>query len=78
MVGLHGVLIGFSYSLTGFITYGCYFASYGQFQWSKHPNESPRRTLTSARVPSRRPADPNIHPPRGFVLAAFFSALAPE
>lgn len=33
MVGLHGVLIGFSYSLTGFITYGCYFAPYGQFQW---------------------------------------------
>lgn len=33
MVGLHGVLIGFSYSLTGFVTYGCYFASYGQFQW---------------------------------------------
>jgi succinate-acetate transporter protein len=32
MVGLHGVLIGFSYSLTGFVTYGCYFASYGQFQ----------------------------------------------
>lgn len=23
MVGLHGVLIGFSYSLTGFVTYGC-------------------------------------------------------
>ncbi|KAK3712004.1 hypothetical protein LTR37_009316 [Vermiconidia calcicola] len=33
MVGLHGVLIGFSYCLTGFITYGCYFAPYGQFQW---------------------------------------------
>jgi len=33
MVGLHGVLIGFSYSLTGFITYGCYFAPHGQFQW---------------------------------------------
>lgn len=33
MVGLHGVLIGFSYSLTGFVTYGCYFAPYGQFQW---------------------------------------------
>ncbi|KAK4505727.1 hypothetical protein PRZ48_003692 [Zasmidium cellare] len=33
MVGLHGVLIGFSYSLTGFITYACYFAPYGQFQW---------------------------------------------
>jgi MFS family permease len=33
MVGLHGVLIGFSYSLTGFVTYGCYFAKYGQFQW---------------------------------------------
>ena len=33
MVGLHGVLIGFSYSLTGFVTYGCYFANYGQFQW---------------------------------------------
>jgi hypothetical protein len=49
MVGLHGVLIGFSYSLTGFITYGCmqgsgltkhpadnlagYFAPPGQFQW---------------------------------------------
>ncbi|KAK3646212.1 hypothetical protein LTR56_007171 [Elasticomyces elasticus] len=33
MVGLHGVLIGFSYSMTGFITYGCYFAPYGQFQW---------------------------------------------
>lgn len=32
MVGLHGVLIGFSYSLTGFVTYGCYFAPYGQFQ----------------------------------------------
>jgi hypothetical protein len=29
MVGLHGVLIGFSYSLTGFITYACYFAPYG-------------------------------------------------
>jgi MFS family permease len=33
MVGLHGVLIGFSYSLTGFVTYGCYFAPYGEFQW---------------------------------------------
>lgn len=33
MVGLHGVLIGFSYSLTGFITYACYFANYGAFQW---------------------------------------------
>ena len=33
MVGCHGVLIGFSYSLTGFVTYGCYFAPYGQFQW---------------------------------------------
>ena len=33
MVGLHGVLIGFSYALTGFVTYGCYFAPYGQFQW---------------------------------------------
>jgi len=33
MVGLHGVLIGFSYSLTGFISYGCSFAPYGQFQW---------------------------------------------
>lgn len=33
MVGLHGVLIGFSYSLTGFISYGCYFANYGEFQW---------------------------------------------
>ncbi|KPI40239.1 Quinate permease [Cyphellophora attinorum] len=32
MVGLHGVLIGFSYSMTGFVTYGCYFAAYGQFQ----------------------------------------------
>ena len=29
MVGLHGVLIGFSYCLTGFITYGCSFAPYG-------------------------------------------------
>jgi MFS family permease len=33
MVGLHGVLIGFSYSLTGFISYGVSFAPYGQFQW---------------------------------------------
>lgn len=33
MVGLHGVLIGFSYSLTGFVSYGCSFAPYGQFQW---------------------------------------------
>ncbi|SMY21702.1 unnamed protein product [Zymoseptoria tritici ST99CH_1A5] len=33
MVGLHGVLIGFSYAMTGFVTYGCYFAPYGEFQW---------------------------------------------
>ena len=28
MVGLHGVLIGFSYSLTGFVTYGCKLCSF--------------------------------------------------
>ena len=28
MVGLCGMLIGFSYCLTGFITYGCTFALY--------------------------------------------------
>lgn len=33
MVGLHGVLIGLSYSLTGFVSYACSFAPYGQFQW---------------------------------------------
>lgn len=29
MVGIRGVLIGFSYYLTDFITYGCSFALYG-------------------------------------------------
>ncbi|KAF1810496.1 general substrate transporter [Eremomyces bilateralis CBS 781.70] len=33
MVGLHGVLIGFSYALTGLVSYACSFAPYGEFQW---------------------------------------------
>lgn len=33
MVGLHGVLIGFSYSLTGFISYATSYSSNGAFQW---------------------------------------------
>jgi MFS family permease len=33
MVGLHGVLIGLSYSLTGFVSYGCSFSTNGAFQW---------------------------------------------
>ncbi|KAF2029505.1 general substrate transporter [Setomelanomma holmii] len=33
MVGLHGVLIGFSYSLTGFVSYGCSFSTNIAFQW---------------------------------------------
>lgn len=33
MVGLHGVLIGFSYSLTGFVSYGCSFSTNVTFQW---------------------------------------------
>jgi MFS family permease len=33
MVGLHGVLIGLSYSLTGFISYACSFSPNIAFQW---------------------------------------------
>lgn len=33
MVGLHGVLIGFSYSLTGFVSYAASFSTNGAFQW---------------------------------------------
>ncbi|OAG37865.1 hypothetical protein AYO21_07971 [Fonsecaea monophora] len=33
MVGMHGVLIGTAYCLSCFVTYGCSFAKYGQFQW---------------------------------------------
>jgi MFS family permease len=33
MVGLHGVLIGFSYACTGFVSYGCSFSTNASFQW---------------------------------------------
>ena len=33
MVGLHGVLIGLSYSLTGFVSYACSFSTNIAFQW---------------------------------------------
>ncbi|RFU24186.1 hypothetical protein B7463_g12152, partial [Scytalidium lignicola] len=33
MVGIHGTLIGLSYAMSGFITYACYFAPTGNFQW---------------------------------------------
>lgn len=33
MVGLHGVLIGLSYSLTGFVSYACSFSPNISFQW---------------------------------------------
>lgn len=33
MVGLHGVLIGLSYALTGFVSYACSYSSNVVFQW---------------------------------------------
>lgn len=33
MVGLHGVLIGLSYSLNGFVSYGCSFSRNVSLQW---------------------------------------------
>lgn len=71
MVGLHGVLIGFSYSLTGFVTYGCYFASYGQFQVRRAVPRLPAvANHNSVALSAERSANSMHHPVRRQLLPA--------
>ena len=77
MVGLHGVLIGFSYAMTGFVTYGCYFAPYGAFQWYAILSPASDSPLTYQALPTRCSAYTGLDPAHWILLATILATLAP-
>lgn len=81
MVGLHGVLIGFSYAMTGFVTYGestdtCVRSTIGSIDVPIRLLFRTIRSISMA-VPVSCPTNPNDHPLDRINMATVLASMAP-